>query len=101
MDLGNKEKRIKYLEDKFDNLLDIIGQNYGQALMKELVSRLDLTIDEFNNEMSELFITLKNREIERQKYLKNRNTLPKNKKIVSEKKLTKWEEKLKELEQTK
>jgi len=101
MDLGNKEKRIKYLEDKFDNLLDIIGQNYGKALMKELVCRLDLTIDEFNKEMSELFTTLKNREYDRQKYLKNRNRSLKNKKIVKEKKLTIWEEKLKELEQTK
>jgi|TARA_B110000495_G_C23015755_1_gene601601 predicted hydrocarbon binding protein len=101
MDLGNKEKRIKYLEDKFDNLLDIIGQNYGLALMKELVSRLDLTIDEFNKEMSDLFTSLKNRESDRQKYLKNRNKTSKNKKKASEKKLTKWEEKLKELEQTK
>ena len=101
MDLGNKEKRIKYLEDKFDNLLEIIGQNYGKALMKELVSRLDLTIDEFNKEMSELFTSLKNRESDRQKYLKNRNISSKNKKIVSENKLTKWEEKLKELEQIK
>ena len=101
MDLGNKEKRIKYLEDKFDNLLDVIGQNYGQALMKELVYRLDLTIDGFNKEMLELFASLKKRESDRQKYLKNRNKTSKNKKKVSEKKLTKWEEKLKELEQTK
>jgi len=101
MDLGNKEKRIKYLEDKFDNLLDIIGQNYGRSLMKELVSRLDLTIDGFNKEMSELFTSLKSRESDRQKYLKNRNTSSKNKKHVNVKKLTKWEEKLKELEQIK
>jgi len=101
MDLGNKEKRIKYLEDKFDNLLDVIGQNYGQTLMKELVSRLDLTIDAFNKEMAELFTSLKSRESDRQKYLKNRNTSSKNNKKVSEKKLTKWEEKLKELEQIK
>ena len=101
MDLGNKEKRIKYLEDKFDNLLDIIGQNYGRALMKELVSRLDLTIDGFNKEMSELFTSLKSRESDRQKYLKNRNTSSKNKKQVNVKKLTKWEEKLKELEKIK
>ena len=38
---------------------------------------------------------------DRQKYLKNRNTSLKNNKKVSEKKLTKWEEKLKELEQIK
>ena len=71
MDLNKKEDRIKYLQDKFDNLLDVIGENYGTALMEELVSRLNQTIDEFNNEMSNLFKSLKEREKERQKYLKD------------------------------
>ena len=37
MDFAKKEDRTKYLEDKFDNLLDVIGENYGTALMEELV----------------------------------------------------------------
>ena len=39
MDFAKKEDRTKYLEDKFDNLLDVIGENYGNVLMEELVSR--------------------------------------------------------------
>ena len=96
MNFNKKEDRIKYLEDKFDNLLDIIGENYGTALMEELVSRLNDTIDDFNKEMSSLFKTLKEREQERQKYL---NNISKDKK--SKKELTKWEKKLKELEKSK
>ena len=96
MNFNKKEDRIKYLEDKFDNLLEVIGENYGTALMEELVSRLNDTIDDFNKEMSSLFKTLKEREQERQKYLSNIST---NKK--SKKELTKWEKKLKELEKSK
>ncbi len=96
MNFNKKEDRIKYLEDKFDNLLDVIGENYGTALMEELVSRLNDTIDDFNKEMSSLFKTLKEREQERQKYL---NNISNNKK--SKKELTKWEKKLKELEKSK
>ena len=96
MDFAKKEDRTKYLEDKFDNLLEVIGENYGTALMEELVSRLNDTIDDFNKEMSSLFKTLKEREQERQKYLSNIST---NKK--SKKELTKWEKKLKELEKSK
>ena len=96
MNFNKKEDRIKYLEDKFDNLLDVIGENYGTALMEELVSRLNDTIDDFNKEMSSLFKILKEREQERQKYL---NNISKDKK--SKKELTKWEKKLKELEKSK
>ena len=96
MNFNKKEDRIKYLEDKFDNLLDVIGENYGTALMEELVSRLNDTIDDFNKEMSSLFKTLKEREQERQKYLNNISNNKKNKK-----ELTKWEKKLKELEKSK
>ena len=96
MNFNKKEDRIKYLEDKFDNLLEVIGENYGTALMEELVSRLNDTIDDFNKEMSSLFKTLKEREQERQKYL---NNISNNKK--SKKELTKWEKKLKELEKSK
>ena len=99
MDFNKKEDRIKYLEDKFDNLMDVIGETYGSALMKELVSRLNNTIDDFNKEMSNLFDLLKEREKERQKYLSDIS----NKKNTNKKEaeLTKWEKKLKKIEKSK
>ena len=100
MDFNKKDDRTKYLQDKFDNLLDVIGENYGTALMEELVSRLSDTIDDFNKEMSNLFDSLKEREKERQKYLNDISKKSKNK-SKNENELTKWEEKLKKIEQSK
>ena len=99
MDFNKKQDRIKYLEDKFDNLMDVIGETYGSSLMEELVSRLNNTIEDFNKEMSSLFDLLKEKEKERQKYL---NDIP-DKKTTTKKepKLTKWEEKLKKIEKSK
>ena len=101
MDFAKKEDRTKYLEDKFDNLLDVIGENYGNVLMEELVSRLDSTIDEFNKEISDLFNSLKEKEVERQSLL-NGTSVQKNKKKKNEhSNLTEWEEKLKQIEESK
>jgi chromosome segregation ATPase len=100
MNFNNKQDRIKYLEDKFDNLMDVIGTNYGEPLMKELVSRLNSTIDSFNSEMSTLFNALKEKEKKREDYLNNID-----KKSVKNKSnsnnLSEWEEKLEKLEQLK
>ncbi|MFL2988668.1 hypothetical protein DBW61_02165 [bacterium] len=100
MNFNKKEDRIKYLEDKFDNLKDVIGSNYGEPLMKELVSRLNTTIDGFNDEMSNLFKALKDKEKKREKLLNDIDTKS-IKKIPKNKNMSKWEEKLKKLEQQK
>ena len=101
MDFSKKEDRTKYLEEKFDNLLDVIGENYGNVLMEELVSRLDTTIDEFNKEISNLFNSLKEKEVERQSLLNDISVKKKNKEDNSDSKLTEWEEKLKQIEESK
>ena len=100
MNFNKKEDRIKYLEDKFDNLINVIGKNYGEPLMEELVVRLNNTIDDFNKEMSALFKALKEKEKQRQEYLSgisNKNT----KKKSTKNDLTQWEKKLKKLEKLK
>ena len=101
MDFGKKEDRTKYLEEKFDNLLDVIGETYGNVLMEELVSRLDSTIDEFNHEISNLFNSLKEKEVERQSLLQNISVKNKKKKNDKNSDLTEWEEKLKQIEESK
>jgi len=100
MNFNKKEDRIKYLEDKFDNLMDVIGTNYGEPLMKELVARLNSTIDGFNAEMSSLFKALKDKEKKREEYLNDINS-ESFKKSPKGNKLSEWEEKLKKLEQLK
>ena len=91
---------IKYLEDNLNNLSGVIGKNYGEPLMEELVVRLNGTIDDFNKEMSTLFKALKEKEKERQEYLSGINNKSKNKKSTKNN-LTQWEKKLKELEKSK
>ena len=100
MNFNKKEDRIKYLEDKFDNLMDVIGTNYGEPLMKELVSRLNSTIDGFNAEMSNLFKALKDKEKKREEYLNDIDSKSV-KKSSKNNKLSEWEEKLKKLEKLK
>tara|TARA_B100001113_G_scaffold151868_1_gene124434 strand:+ start:3806 stop:4108 length:303 start_codon:yes stop_codon:yes gene_type:complete len=100
MNFNKKEDRIKYLEDKFDNLMDVIGTNYGEPLMKELVSRLNSTIDGFNTEMSNLFKALKDKEKKREEYLNDIDSKSV-KKSSKNNKLSEWEEKLKKLEKLK
>ena len=99
MDFGKKEDRTKYLEEKFDNLLDVIGESYGSILMEELISRLDVTIDEFNQEISNLFNSLKEKEVERQSLLKGISVKKKKNKKKAD--LTEWEQKLKQIEESK
>ena len=97
MNFTKKEDRVKYLEEKFDNLMDVIGSNYGEPLKEELISRLNTTIDDFNLEMKNLFKALKDKEKKRNEYLNSINT-----KTIKDKpkktKLSEWEEKLKNLE---
>ena len=50
VDLDTTEGRKQYLSDKLDDLLDGINESYGVVLMEELLSRLELTIKDFNDE---------------------------------------------------
>ncbi len=54
-----EESRQKYLEEKFDDLLEVIDNSYGKALMDELVNRMEKTIDDFNEEIQSLMEQLK------------------------------------------
>ena len=65
MDLESKEGRKKYLSDKLDDLLDGINESNGTVLMQELLSWLELTIMDFNNEMQSLCKDLVKKQEER------------------------------------
>tara|TARA_B100000700_G_scaffold184915_1_gene203823 strand:+ start:166 stop:489 length:324 start_codon:yes stop_codon:yes gene_type:complete len=60
----------EYLESKLDDLTDGIGETYGTKLMEELISRLETTITDFNNEMEQVFEHLKTNESNRQEMLR-------------------------------
>ena len=54
IDFNNQDSRLGYLNDKLDDLLDGINASYGEELFNELVTRLERTINDFNDEISVL-----------------------------------------------
>ena len=54
IEFNNQDSRFGYLSEKLDDLLEGINSSYGEELFNELVLRLDRTINDFNDEISEL-----------------------------------------------
>ena len=69
IDLDSAEGRKQYLSEKLDDLLEGINESYGTLLMEELLSRLELTVKDFNDEMKNICDDLVNKEKERQHLL--------------------------------
>ena len=69
IDLDSTEGRKHYLSEKLDDLLEGINESYGTLLMEELLSRLELTVKDFNDEMKTICDELVQKEKERQQLL--------------------------------
>ena len=54
IEFNNQDSRLGYLNEKLDDLLESINSSYGEELFNELVLRLERTINDFNEEISEL-----------------------------------------------
>ncbi len=70
IDFEKKEGREGYLKEKLDDLLEGINASYGQSLLEELMSRLDATISEFNDEVNGLMSALKENSEKKESLLK-------------------------------
>lgn len=95
----------EYLESKLDDLTEGISESYGEKLMEELISRLETTITDFNNEMQQVFEHLKTNESNRQEMLrkiKSGEPIAEEKVEVKEKSSKPaWEEKINKIEKKK
>ncbi len=60
----------KYLEEKFAELIEKVGEGYGQPLQDELFRRLEKTISDFDEDISELLDDLKQRSEKRYEAMK-------------------------------
>ena len=60
----------QYLMAKINELTDGIAPGYGEAFLEELMGRLEKTVSEFNEEVSELLESLKVRSAKRDEKLK-------------------------------
>ena len=95
MELDTPDGRKKYLNDKLDNLLDGINDSYGKMLLEELISRLETTIKDFNDEIVELCSQLSEKEKERQHVIE----MMKSEDTSSDAETSaEWEKKLEEIE---
>ena len=54
IEFNNQDSRLGYLNENLDDLLEGINSSYGEELFNELVLRLERTINDFNEEISEL-----------------------------------------------
>lgn len=61
IDFENADNRKAYLTKKMDDLLTGINESYSTILMDELIARLEKTVSEFNQEVTELMEYLKAR----------------------------------------
>lgn len=59
VNLQNSDDRKKYLSEKLDDLMDGINDSYGTVLMDELISRMERTVSDFNEEVTVLMEQLK------------------------------------------
>ncbi|MDP6533516.1 MAG: hypothetical protein QF845_00325 [Candidatus Marinimicrobia bacterium] len=59
IDFDKEQGRKEYLTSKLDDLLDGINDSYGKVLVDELISRLEATVKDFNEEIKSLTDQLK------------------------------------------
>ena len=59
-------KNDDYLSDRVNALVANIGSQYGELLLDELFRRLNNTISDFDNEINDLFVSLKEQEEKKQ-----------------------------------
>ena len=90
-----------YMSEKVNALVDKVGDQYGELLLDELFRRLENTIDDFDNEVKELFTSLKKDEDKKQSVI---GLMREGKNVLSDKKgglISDWEIKLAEMEKDK
>lgn len=63
-----------YLSEQLNKISGEIGEGYGEPLLEELMNRLEKTVADFHEEVTEMLVNLKKQSIARQEKLKDRWT---------------------------
>ena len=104
MSLDTKENIDKFVSENLNDLLEKLNETYGPVLFEELKDRITFTIDEFNQEMTEVFSQLKIKENERQKMynmIKSGNIPSDSSKPEDDINVSHWEKKIVDIESKK
>ncbi|MFQ6675884.1 MAG: hypothetical protein ACE5LH_06010 [Fidelibacterota bacterium] len=98
IDLANHDSRKSYLQAKLDDLLEGIHESYTAVLMDELISRLERTVSDFNQEVNDLMEILKARSEKKEQFLERLKSGELEEKSEAEQKpeqeMSVWERKL-------
>ena len=98
----------KYLMDQFGNLMEKVGDGFGGPLQEELIKRLEQTIADFHEEVSEMMASLKENAEKRHEKLKEiwnnpdaslevvDNQVPQTENAEPEGEMSEWERRLEE-----
>ena len=65
------ELQKSYIIEQFESILDKIGEGYGEPLQNELIRRMEKTIEEFHNDITDLISQLQDQREKRQNTLIN------------------------------
>ena len=60
----------QYLIEQFGNLMEKVGEGYGGPLQEELIRRMEQTIADFDDEVSEMLESLRDNSVKRHEKLK-------------------------------
>jgi uncharacterized protein YdiU (UPF0061 family) len=96
----------QYMEEKFSELIQKVGEGYGKPLQDELIRRLEKTIADFNEDVTELLQDLQHRSEKRYAAMKKiwsegeqvsqEEEIPAETDEEQEKELSEWERRLEE-----
>ena len=67
---NNLDPQKKYLMDQFGNLMEQVGDGFGGPLQEELIKRLEQTVADFHEEVTEMIENLKDNAEKRHETLK-------------------------------
>lgn len=105
IDFESADNRRGYLSEKLDDLLQGINESYGTVLMDELISRLEQTVSEFNDEVKDLMEQLRASSEKKEQLLEKIKSeeLAEPESVTEEKperELSEWEKKLEALDKS-
>ena len=63
------DSQKQYLIEQFGNLIEKVGEGYGGPLQEELIRRMEQTIADFDEEVSEMLESLKENSVKRHEKL--------------------------------
>tara|TARA_Y100001970_G_C13971736_1_gene718565 strand:+ start:601 stop:900 length:300 start_codon:yes stop_codon:yes gene_type:complete len=95
INLDSKEGRKKFITDNLTDLMSAVNDTYGPILLEELLKRIDRTISDFNEEITDAFKRLKSIDKKRQEAF---SKIEFNDENFTDDSKTEWEKKLDERE---